>query len=85
MLDSLGYAATAGADFMIETQFITFTAGQYRFDGIEQCSTIDILDDNVRIYVNYYGAYLYHFTKLMHILCRERSYAYKVFLYSMFL
>lgn len=40
-------AATSGMDFQITTDVLTFTSGQHGLDGVIQCSTIEILDDQV--------------------------------------
>ncbi len=45
------YAATAGVDFLITPENLTFTAGQSAFDGIMQCATVEILDDEVLLFV----------------------------------
>ena len=40
-------SATAGVDFIIEPEVLTFTSGQSAFDGLLQCANITILDDDV--------------------------------------
>ena len=42
-------SATAGVDFIIEPEVLTFTSGQSAFDGLVQCTTITILDDEVHL------------------------------------
>ena len=39
--------ATLGVDYLITPEVLTFTSGQYGFDGVVQCSVVEILDDEV--------------------------------------
>ena len=41
------HLATAGVDFLIEPDVLTFTSGQSAFDGLIRCANITILDDEV--------------------------------------
>ena len=36
-------------DYRITPEVITFYAGQYGFDGVVQCSVVEILDDEVSL------------------------------------
>lgn len=47
ILNPILLIATFGVDYLITPEVLTFTSGQYGFDGIVQCSTVEILDDQV--------------------------------------
>ncbi len=46
----LWYTATAGVDYLVTHENLTFTDGQRAFDGIMQCATVEILDDEVILF-----------------------------------